>query len=198
METERGAGKVVEREGWKGSKYKLSRDLGRCNSKSNLHVLVRYIYKASISRLPRIRSPPCPNPRTLSLSRFSFFSSLVCIMSGNRSNSPHSDPIPINGHGRHRAMSTSSSGSPSSPPMLQTPVSPTNPFPPRIAASPTASPILSYFMAGSPTGKSNTFPFRRPTDAVSGAPVVFEGSKFSTSSLSDVAADLIVSVQTKR
>ncbi|KAI0033545.1 hypothetical protein K488DRAFT_84825 [Vararia minispora EC-137] len=97
-------------------------------------------------------------------------------MSSDRSNSPHSDPIPINGHGRHRSMSYSSSsdGSPSSPPMLQTPVSPTSPFPPKVATSPSTSPILSYFMSASPTGKSNTFPFRRPSDVFGGAPPVFE------------------------
>lgn len=97
-------------------------------------------------------------------------------MSSNRSNSPHSAPIPINGQSRHRSMSISSDGSPSSPPMPQTPANHPSSVLPKVATSPSnsTSPILSYFMAASPTSKSSTFPYRRPSDVFSGAPPVFE------------------------
>ncbi|EGN98805.1 hypothetical protein SERLA73DRAFT_160461 [Serpula lacrymans var. lacrymans S7.3] len=74
----------------------------------------------------------------------------------------HSEPIPIGSHhARYRSasMSSASSGSPGSPPQLQTPL---NVNPPRIpTASPSSSPILSYFMTQSPNKGSATFPFKR-------------------------------------
>ncbi|KAI0267770.1 hypothetical protein BC834DRAFT_821780 [Gloeopeniophorella convolvens] len=83
----------------------------------------------------------------------------------------HTSPIPILGspHRRRASVSSSSDGSASSPPALQTPVSlyPSNISP----SSPTSSPLLSYFMSTSP--KTNaTFPYRRPPGF--GAPPVFE------------------------
>jgi hypothetical protein len=93
----------------------------------------------------------------------------------NRDNESHSNPIPIeaSGHHRHRSGSLSSdsdsSGSPTSP--LATPISSN---PPKVATvSPSASPILSYFMSQSPTSK--TFPFRRGTiGPIGGNGAVFE------------------------
>jgi hypothetical protein len=88
----------------------------------------------------------------------------------------HSKPIPIGiTHSRRRSASTSSSdssGSPTSPSEPQTPLN--NITPPRmmpINISPTNSPILSYFIAQSPT-KTATFPFNRKFP---GRPPVFEG-----------------------
>ena len=92
-------------------------------------------------------------------------------ISNSRTDVKHSNPIPIGGNApnRRRAPSFSSSeGSPTSPQSLQTPLSPS---PPRVATSPSASPILSYFMSASPTKPNPTFPFRRPF----GAPPVLEG-----------------------
>lgn len=88
----------------------------------------------------------------------------------------HSRPIPIGtAHSRHRSASTcssDSSGSPTSPSAPQTPLN--NTTPPRMIPnniSPSSSPILSYFMAQSPT-KTATFPFNRNFP---GRPPVFEG-----------------------
>ncbi|KAA1477200.1 hypothetical protein DENSPDRAFT_844391 [Dentipellis sp. KUC8613] len=74
-----------------------------------------------------------------------------------------SAPIPISTGSRRRAMSVSSTdSSPSSPP-IQTPVSA---YPPKVStASPSTSPLLSYFMGSSPTKTNATFPLRRPTAA---------------------------------
>ncbi|KAF7336902.1 hypothetical protein MVEN_02126500 [Mycena venus] len=86
-----------------------------------------------------------------------------------------SKPIPIMPsafpRGRPRSLSVSSgesSGSASSPGEVQTPLS-TSAASPRINASPGTSPILSYFLAQSPTKTPGTFPFRK-----FGAPPVFE------------------------
>jgi len=77
----------------------------------------------------------------------------------------HSRPIPIStAYSRRRSGSLSSSdssGSPTSPPQPETPLS--NSSPPRMVPanlSPSSSPILSYFMSQSPS-KANTFPFNR-------------------------------------
>ncbi|TFY58576.1 hypothetical protein EVG20_g8097 [Dentipellis fragilis] len=74
-----------------------------------------------------------------------------------------SAPIPISTGSRRRAMSVSSTdSSPSSPP-IQTPVSA---YPPKVStASPSTSPLLSYFMSSSPTKANATFPLRRPSAA---------------------------------
>lgn len=87
-----------------------------------------------------------------------------------------SQPIPIgSAHSRRRAASvtsSTSSGSPTEPSEPQTP--PSNITPPRMVPpnfSPSNSPILSYFMAQSPT-KTTTFPFSRK---FGGRPPVFEG-----------------------
>jgi len=81
----------------------------------------------------------------------------------------HAAPIPIltSSHLRRRSSTISSDGSPTTPPDLQTSTSYTaNPVP----ASPTSSPIFSYFMSSPP--KSATFPYRRISGF--GAPAVFE------------------------
>ncbi|KAJ7917043.1 hypothetical protein B0H13DRAFT_344404 [Mycena leptocephala] len=85
-----------------------------------------------------------------------------------------SKPIPIISpgfpRGRPRSMSVSSSessGSASSPTEIPTPVSATSPR--FIPSSPGTSPILSYFLAQSPTKSPSTFPFRK-----FGATPVFE------------------------
>ncbi|KAI0046580.1 hypothetical protein FA95DRAFT_1573061 [Auriscalpium vulgare] len=85
----------------------------------------------------------------------------------------HTPPIPINvPAARRRSMSVSSTdSSPSSPPALQTPITPYTPgFAP--STSPSSSPLLSYFMSTSPTKQNATFPYRRPSGF--GAPPVFE------------------------
>ncbi|KAI9463223.1 hypothetical protein BJY52DRAFT_71630 [Lactarius psammicola] len=81
----------------------------------------------------------------------------------------HAVPIPILGSPhRRRSSSTYSDGSPTSPPVLQTPTSyPTNLAP----SSPPSSPIFSYFMS-SPPKTSASFPYRRIPGF--GAPPVFE------------------------
>ncbi|KAJ7238575.1 hypothetical protein B0H12DRAFT_1137251 [Mycena haematopus] len=78
-----------------------------------------------------------------------------------------SKPIPIMPspfpRGRPRSLSVSSgesSGSASSPTEIPTPMS-SSTTPPRFNASPGTSPILSYFLAQSPTKSPGTFPFRK-------------------------------------
>ncbi|KAF8917234.1 hypothetical protein CPB85DRAFT_1374295 [Mucidula mucida] len=79
-----------------------------------------------------------------------------------------SEPIPINtrfGRGRSASVSSASSGSASSPSEVVTPIS-TSAGSARFGpASPTNSPIFSYFFNQSPTkappGATNTFPFRK-------------------------------------
>lgn len=87
----------------------------------------------------------------------------------------HSKPIAIGtAHSRSRSASTSSSDSSGSPTSPSEPQTPLNTSPPRLIPpniSPSNSPILSYFMAQSPT-KSATFPFNRKFP---GRPPVFEG-----------------------
>jgi len=81
-------------------------------------------------------------------------------MSSDQHNVPHSTPIPIDSSAHRRrsgSMSSDSSGSPTTP--LATPIS--SNLPKVSTASPSTSPILSYFMSQSPTAK--TFPFRRGT-----------------------------------
>ncbi|KAJ7745659.1 hypothetical protein B0H16DRAFT_1557752, partial [Mycena metata] len=85
-------------------------------------------------------------------------------------------PIPIVSsafpRGRPRSLSVSSgesSGSASSPAEIPTPMS-TSAASPRVTIpSPGSSPILSYFLAQSPSKSPGTFPFRK-----FGAPPVFE------------------------
>ena len=70
----------------------------------------------------------------------------------------HSEPISIPASGNHhraRSASYSSDDDDSNSPPLQTPTS-TAP-PPRVATSPSTSPILSYFFANSPTKPPLTF-----------------------------------------
>ncbi|KAJ7865644.1 hypothetical protein B0H14DRAFT_2347864 [Mycena olivaceomarginata] len=92
-------------------------------------------------------------------------------MSSNNRTHPErtvsSKPIPIMStafpRGRPRSLSVSSaesSGSGSSPTEIPTPVS-SSTASPRINASPGTSPILSYFLAQSPTKSPGTFPFRK-------------------------------------
>ncbi|KAF7374503.1 hypothetical protein MSAN_00334900 [Mycena sanguinolenta] len=78
-----------------------------------------------------------------------------------------SKPIPIMPspfpRGRPRSLSVSSgesSGSASSPTEIPTPLS-SSATSPRVNASPGTSPILSYFLAQSPTKSPGTFPFRK-------------------------------------
>jgi hypothetical protein len=83
----------------------------------------------------------------------------------------HAAPIPIlSSPHRRRPSISSSDGSPTSPPSVQTPNSPypTSPAP----SSPTSPSFLSYFMSTSPK-TSSSFPYRRPPGF--GAPPVFEG-----------------------
>lgn len=90
---------------------------------------------------------------------------------GNINDFKHAAPIPIlaSPH-RRRASISSSDGSPTSPPSVQTPNSlyPTNLVP----SSPTSSSFFSYFMSSSPKS-SASFPYRRPPGF--GPPPVFEG-----------------------
>jgi hypothetical protein len=82
----------------------------------------------------------------------------------------HAAPIPILDSPRRRRPSTSSSdGSPASPPAVQTPTSfyPTSLAP----SSPTGSSLFSYLMSTSPKTAAS-FPYRRPPGF--GAPPVFE------------------------
>ncbi|CCL99296.1 uncharacterized protein FIBRA_01312 [Fibroporia radiculosa] len=87
----------------------------------------------------------------------------------NNSNNQPTLPIPIEGHhGRRRSNSSSddsdSSNSPTTPLSSATPFpTPAAGLPPRVAPiSPSASPILSYFLnQPSPKSPTNTFPFRR-------------------------------------
>ncbi|KAL1729089.1 hypothetical protein EV714DRAFT_237680 [Schizophyllum commune] len=94
-------------------------------------------------------------------------------MSSNngRDNAQHSAPIPINTRGRSRSASMSSGyssgGSPSSPSLPATPMTGSMSSP-KIGVQ-GGSPIMSYFLAQSPTKPAATFPFRR-----FGATPVFE------------------------
>ena len=87
-------------------------------------------------------------------------------------NAQHSAPIPINTRGRSRSASMSSGyssgGSPSSPSLPATPMTGSMSSP-KIGVQ-GGSPIMSYFLAQSPTKPAATFPFRR-----FGATPVFEG-----------------------
>jgi hypothetical protein len=83
----------------------------------------------------------------------------------------HAAPIPIlSSPHRRRPSISSSDGSPTSPPPLQTP----NSYHPNslTPSSPTSSSFLSYFTSTSPKS-STSFPYRRPPGI--GAPPVFEG-----------------------
>ncbi|KAJ7707354.1 hypothetical protein B0H17DRAFT_1032470 [Mycena rosella] len=94
-------------------------------------------------------------------------------MSSNRSPTEKpasSKPIPIISpafpRGRPRSMSVSSgesSGSASSPTEIPTPMSSSTTSPRINIPSPGTSPILSYFLAQSPTKSPSTFPFRKFT-----------------------------------
>ncbi|KAH9995678.1 hypothetical protein BJV74DRAFT_912140 [Russula compacta] len=81
----------------------------------------------------------------------------------------HAAPIPILAPPHRRRLSTSSDGSPTSPPTLQTPNSfyPTNIAP----SSPTSSSFFPYLMSTSPK-TSTSFPYKRPPGF--GPPPVFE------------------------
>lgn len=85
-------------------------------------------------------------------------------------NYKHAAPIPIITSPHRRRPSTSSDGSPISPPTVQTPNSlcPTNLAP----SSPIGSSFFSQLMSTSPKG-SASFPYKRPSNF--GAPPVFEG-----------------------
>ena len=83
----------------------------------------------------------------------------------------HAAPIPILTSPHRRRPSTSSDGSPTSPPTVQTPnpLYPTNLAP----SSPTSPSFLSYLISTSP--KTNaSFPYKRPSSFGS-SPPVFEG-----------------------
>ncbi|TRM64469.1 hypothetical protein BD626DRAFT_491921 [Schizophyllum amplum] len=92
-------------------------------------------------------------------------------MSDNsRDDVQHSAPIAINPRAtraRSASVSSYSSGSPSSPSLPPTPMSAANSSP-KIGVQ-GGSPILSYFLAQSPTKPTGTFPFKR-----FGATPVFE------------------------
>jgi hypothetical protein len=90
--------------------------------------------------------------------------------SNNINNYKHAAPIPILTTPHRRRLSTSSDGSPISPPTVQTPNSlyPTNPAP----SSPIGSSFFSQLMSTSPKG-SASFSYKRPSGF--GAPPVFEG-----------------------
>jgi hypothetical protein len=90
--------------------------------------------------------------------------------SNSINNYKNAAPIPILTSPHRRRLSTSSDGSPISPPALQTPNSfyPTNLAP----SSPTGSSFFSQLMSTSPK-TSATFPYKRPSSF--GAPPVFEG-----------------------
>ncbi|KAF8802497.1 hypothetical protein BYT27DRAFT_7226396 [Phlegmacium glaucopus] len=75
----------------------------------------------------------------------------------------HSAPIPITARNRARSLSVSSASSGSASSIPTTPASPTSDQRINIP-SPSTSPILSYFLAQSPTktpGTTTTFPFKR-------------------------------------
>jgi hypothetical protein len=96
--------------------------------------------------------------------------------SNNLNNYKRAAPIPILTSPHRRRPSTSSDGSPISPPTVQTPNSlyPTNLAP----SSPIGSSFFSHLMSTSP--KTNaTFPYKRPSSF--GAPPVFEGQSQSSS-----------------
>jgi len=95
--------------------------------------------------------------------------------SSNIDDFKHAAPIPIlSSPHRRRPSISSSDGSPTSPPPIQTPNSyyPNNLTP----SSPTNSSFLSYFTSTSPKS-STSFPYRRPPGI--GAPPVFEGQSQS-------------------
>jgi hypothetical protein len=94
--------------------------------------------------------------------------------SNNMNNYKHAAPIPILTSPHRRRPSTSSDGSPTSPPTVQTPNSlyPTNLAP----SSPTGSSFFSYLMSTSPK-TSASLPYKRPSSFV--APPVFEGRSHS-------------------
>ena len=106
--------------------------------------------------------------------------------SNSINNYKHAAPIPI--LTSRRRLSTSSDGSPISPPTVQTPNSfyPTNLAP----SSPTGSSFFSQLISTSPK-TSASFPYRRPSGF--GAPPVFEGkyqSSFCCYSLDHLGAGL--------
>ena len=92
---------------------------------------------------------------------------------GNNSvnNYKHAAPIPILTSPHRRRLSTSSDGSPISPPTVQTPNSfyPTNLAP----SSPTGSSFFSQLMSTSPKANAS-FPYKRTSSSFA-APPVFEG-----------------------
>lgn len=100
-------------------------------------------------------------------------------MASNDKNNAHSAPIsiPLNaarGRSRSMSVSSSSSGSTSSGSELPTPASTSIGSQRLSIPSPSTSPILSYFLAQSPTAKTPataTFPFKRKF----GPTPVFEG-----------------------
>jgi hypothetical protein len=133
-----------------------------------------------------------PTSLSLSLSPSSHCSimSTATDSSRNGSNSinnyKHAAPIPI--LTSRRRLSTSSDGSPISPPTVQTPNSfyPTNLAP----SSPTGSSFFSQLISTSPK-TSASFPYKRPSGF--GAPPVFEGkyqSSFCCYSLDHLGAGL--------
>ncbi|PPR02612.1 hypothetical protein CVT24_002183 [Panaeolus cyanescens] len=73
----------------------------------------------------------------------------------------HSEPIPIASRGRNRSMSVSSSSTASSASDIATPASASAGSQRINIPSPSASPILSYFLAQSPSKPPATFPFKR-------------------------------------
>jgi hypothetical protein len=90
--------------------------------------------------------------------------------SNNINNYKHAAPIPILTSPHRRRLSTSSDGSPTSPPTVQTPNSfyPTNISP----SSPIGSSFFSQLMSTSPKN-STSFSYKRASSF--GAPPVFEG-----------------------
>ena len=118
-----------------------------------------------------------PSSLSLSLSSSSHYSIMSTATDSPRSDSnnihkyKHAAPIPILTSPHRRRPSTSSDGSPTSPPTVQTPnpLYPTNLAP----SSPTSPSFLSYLISTSP--KTNpSFPYKRPSSFGS-SPPVFEG-----------------------
>lgn len=111
-------------------------------------------------------------------------------MSSNTNEPTHSVPIPIASRNRPRSISVSSTSSGSA---SSSSGPPTTPASPSVSSqrinipSPSTSPILSYFLAQSPTktiGAATTFPFKRKFGTT---PAVFEGDSINQNFLeSDV------------
>jgi hypothetical protein len=111
------------------------------------------------------------NPLSLSLSASSHYSIMSTSTesprrdSNNVHNYKHAAPIPIQTSPHRRRLSTSSDGSPASPPTPNS-LYPTNLVP----SSPTSPSFLSYLMSTSPKNNAS-FPYKRPPSFGSSPPV---------------------------